>query len=179
MPYIKQERRNKIDTAIEILCHEMFCNKLTEPGDLNYVLTSIINTFINSITVKFVPAKVKIKTVVSGIVIEVDKGFREITSLPSASYITDKGKTIPWLRWLLLEGDITIGHYVFRTTPIDVVRAYSRTGLGLMFVKRSGRWTMPPEFAGTEQNNFITRAIAQVRVQIEETIVEIIKRYDC
>jgi len=43
MPYITQERRNKIDTAIEILCHEMFCNELTEPGDLNYVLTRIIN----------------------------------------------------------------------------------------------------------------------------------------
>lgn len=86
---------------------------------------------------------------------------------------------IPWLRWLLREGDITIRGYQLRTDfdiPQRVLNRYSRTKRGLMMKKFAARWTIqPPEYRGTENNNFITRSIERATKKIKNGVLSEIK----
>ena len=66
------------------------------------------------------------------------------------------------LQWLLLEGDrkIIVGyHYSARASK------RSRSDLGLMI--RKGSWGVPSEFAGTQENNWATRAISASEFRIQ------------
>jgi hypothetical protein len=91
--------------------------------------------------------------------------------LPEATYVTAKGTPIPWLDWLILQGDriIVLGYDVdFDLTPAE--RARSRTGMALM--ERGSGWRVPPEFSGTAESNFLTRAFDGPAV--EEMVAEIV-----
>jgi hypothetical protein len=77
----------------------------------------------------------------------------------SGKYVsTNKdGKTtvIPWLSWLLKSRPIISGWDI----KFDYNIVGSRTGGAIMIQKRGGEWRLPIEFAGTLENNFITRAV--------------------
>lgn len=64
-----------------------------------------------------------------------------------------QGGDLHWLNWLLTRGDaIIIVDYYY-----DPRGGIGRTGLGNM--KGGGVFRVPPEFSGTMENNFITRAL--------------------
>lgn len=86
-------------------------------------------------------------------VILVKDKFTDILGISEAQYRSGR-YNIPWLHWLLFEGDrVLLADYgILRGTF-----AHSRSGEAIM-VKNNKRWSMPPEFSGTEDNNFITRA---------------------
>jgi len=138
-------------------------------------LSVILDTYIDSIIVKLLPIQIRVRTMTVKIVIQFDAQFIELLSLSEAAYLTEKGETIPWLRWLLIEGDLTITEYTFNTVPSEVVDKYSRTGLGLMFKRKGGRWSMPTEFRGTIGNNFITRAIASIQPELDRLARNVLK----
>jgi hypothetical protein len=83
--------------------------------------------------------------------------FQNILGIGQATIVTEKGQKLDWLQWLLESGsriiirdyDIQYGNYGAR----------SRSGQGAIMVK-SGKqgWKMPSQYAGTAENNFITRA---------------------
>jgi len=131
-------------------------------------LAAIIDTYVQNIKVELLPIQIRGKTLSGKIIIRFDSQFNELLTLAESHYLTDRGEVIPWLRWLLIEGDLTITEYTFRTHPAEVVDAYSRTGLGLMFKTRGGRWSMPAEFVGTIGDNFITRAISSIRPELDK-----------
>ena len=66
-----------------------------------------------------------------------------------------RGYTLPWLEWLLLEGNKII---VPKHEVVFGRNRASRTGWALMKESRTS-WKVPSEFAGTITNNWITRAI--------------------
>ena len=75
-----------------------------------------------------------------------------------ANVSDSKGYSLPWLKWLLYEGNNTIvKNYEVKIGP----NSNSRTGMAIM-VKSVGDWRVPPSFAGTINNNWITRAIDSV-----------------
>jgi len=81
----------------------------------------------------------------------------------SASVITENGTRLEWLNWLLQEGDkIIIYGYHYRTGN------EGRSGGGTM-VKR-GVFRVPPEFSGTIDNNFITRAFLGREKELSDII---------
>ncbi len=86
---------------------------------------------------------------------------------PSAFVVDQKrGYQLPWLRWLLLEGNsIIVQNY---SVKIGSNRA-SRTGNAIM-VQSSKNWRVPPEFVGTEANNWTTRAISASENQIIQVL---------
>ncbi|SVA88910.1 uncharacterized protein METZ01_LOCUS141764, partial [marine metagenome] len=70
------------------------------------------------------------------------------------SYVTGKGATIPWFKWLTAAGDRII------VRDYDVEGGHpesSRTGDMIMKKGKKG-WRVPPEFAGSPKNNFVTEA---------------------
>lgn len=97
----------------------------------------------------------------------VQKDFSDLISLGAASFTTEKGSNLEWLRWLLTEGDTTIiADYTFVLGP----HPSSRTGMGIMREFGGSSWRVPPEFAGTINNNWITRAIDAASGDIQKAL---------
>lgn len=95
----------------------------------------------------------------------IQKDFADLLSIGSASFTSEKGSQIEWLRWLLLEGDsIIISDYNFILGPSKA----SRTGMGIMRQSSGGSWRIPPEYAGNISNNWITRGLDSATSQIDQ-----------
>lgn len=88
-----------------------------------------------------------------------------------AAVIDDKGYSLPWLDWLLLKGNqIIVRNYEVRMGS----NPYSRSGLAIM-VNSKNNWRVPPEFAGTERNNWTTRAIDRIESEVYNIIKQTIE----
>jgi len=134
-------------------------------------LTTILKVWTQSIVATPTPMKVRGNTLRGGLTIQAIKGdWQDVISLPEARQMTKKGQALPWLEWLLIKGDqVIIKDYVLSFGP-------GRAGSQIMKVKRSGRWRVPPEFSGTINDNFVTRAIDGLDVQFGKIIEEEIGR---
>jgi hypothetical protein len=77
-----------------------------------------------------------------------------------------RGYSLPWLQWLLLEGNKVIvpSHSVSYGT-----NSRSRTGNAVMVRSRSN-WKVPAEYAGTINDNWITRALDSADVEINQVL---------
>ena len=93
--------------------------------------------------------------------------YSDVISLPEAYFDSEsnlpgdrKGKItrIPWLEWLLKEGrEYVVRKFVFT----DKLESDKSRGGGLMIPKKAGGWRVPIEYAGTVDDNFLTRALDQ------------------
>jgi len=101
--------------------------------------------------------------------------FLNVLSLSDGSYSYRKRATlwgqivsanvqIDWLNWLLLKGDsVIVSNFTFKPQV-----GKGRSGEGKM--QKGGSWRISPSYAGTAQDNFITRAL-----QSQTTVKEISK----
>jgi len=77
-----------------------------------------------------------------------------------------RGYTLPWLEWLLLEGNkILVPNHSVVIGP----NRGSRTGYAVMREGR-GSWKVPSEFSGTFRDNWITRAIDKGMGDVESLL---------
>ena len=108
----------------------------------------------------------------TGLKITVDP-LGSITDIPSGSYDSN-GHSIEWMDWLLTRGSqIVVGGFesVFALSSAEE----SRSGLGFM-IKTGGDFRVDPQFAGTQDNNFLTEIVNGSRVLIENIIKEEINK---
>jgi hypothetical protein len=128
---------------------------------LNHIKTSGITKVQNPI--------IRGNKIVASYVIQLVKSdFENLLSIGSASFTTEKGQELEWLRWLLIEGDtIIITGYEFEFGP----NIGSRTGMGIM--KMGNSWRVPPEFAGNISSNWITRGINSAVSEIDQYLNKI------
>jgi hypothetical protein len=77
-----------------------------------------------------------------------------------------RGYSLPWLEWLLLEGNKTI---IKNYNVVIGPNKYSRTGMAVMR-ESSKSWNVPSQFAGTISDNWITRAIDTAEGEIQSVI---------
>lgn len=91
--------------------------------------------------------------------------FAKILSLPEASH------DIPWLQWLIIEGD----RVLIDDASIFFTKA-GRSGQAIMvnFKSKQNYWRVPPDHAGTPEDNFITKALALIVPEIISAIQEAI-----
>lgn len=89
--------------------------------------------------------------------------FLNLLEIPLGEVRTKLGQVLPWMNWLLFEGSKTI------------ISAYSyepgtggRSGGGLM--TGGGVWRIPPQYAGTANNNFVTRIFTKREKQIRRIL---------
>lgn len=78
-----------------------------------------------------------------------------------------RGYNLPWLEWLLLNGNATI---VKDYQVIIGPNSRSRTGFAIMRNNPATYWKVPSEFAGTINDNWITRAIESASSQIDNLL---------
>lgn len=134
-------------------------------------IASIIDTWVNNIEVKVAVGTTPLLSIDIGIIRD---DYGDVLSLPEAQYkyrSNDGDGEIPWLSWLLLEGDRRIiTRYEFSSEMKG-----SRTGMGIMVSKKRGFWQVPPEFSGTSANNFATRAFGNIETVIDNIVEQAIK----
>jgi len=130
------------------------------------VVDTVIDAWADGIQVTFTK-RGKLGSIEIGMI---QADYADVLSLPDASYVyasRDGSTVIEWLRWLLLEStSIIVVGYVFAASN------RGRTGLGIMVNRNGGGWRVPAQYAGTANDNFVTRAL----VDIERTIDIIVRQ---
>lgn len=86
--------------------------------------------------------------------------FRNLLGLPQG-FTVYSGGVLHWLDWLLLRGDtIIIVDYQYNPKT-----GLGRSGLGNMI--EGGSFRVPPQFSGSDDDNFITRALLSSTAESE------------
>jgi len=142
---------------------------LPDPAMVDSVLSAL-----DDIEVKINRAQVNNSELQAQLIINVMKSdYSAVLSAAGASYTTEKGAQINWLEWLLLRGqDSVIVGYRYLPKITDK----SRTGKGIMISGNSAIYRVPPAFAGTVDDNWITRGIDAALPEIEAYINNLITR---
>jgi hypothetical protein len=135
------------------------------------VAEQIVELVSSSIQLRKLPAR---RDDLGGIGLTVLKdGLQPILSLPMGSY-QSKGGKVDWLDWLLTAGtsEVISGYrvmYGFFDT--------SRTGQAIMVKSKTKGFSIDPDYAGTEDDNWITRSLKRVEGNISNLFQKVIKDY--
>lgn len=125
------------------------------PGEGKITLEKVVSVIESSAYIRFTPLSIKGSRFSGGITFEIMlDDFRDILSLPEAIIITDKFSVLPWLSWLLFEGNrVIITGYEIQFGNFN----NSRSGQAIMV--QGSSWKVPTVAAGTRDYNFLTQAI--------------------
>jgi hypothetical protein len=133
-------------------------------------LASLLNVWSTNINYQYKAPSIiggKIKSSFSASMIRAD--FSDVLYTDFAAVVdTARGYTLPWLEWLLLEGNRTI---VKNYEVVFGANRFSRTGFAVMEPSRRS-WKVPSEFSGTQSDNWITRAIDNAESDIQKLLDE-------
>jgi hypothetical protein len=118
--------------------------------DSDSAVANIIQALINSIEIN---VKRFNNDLTGGLTVNIQpSSFRNLLGLPQG-FTVYSGGVLHWLDWLLLRGDtIIIVDYQYNPKT-----GLGRSGLGNMV--EGGSFRVPPQFAGSDDDNFITRAL--------------------
>lgn len=141
-------------------------------------LESIIDELCSQVIVEFKPIKRRGSNWTGGYKIFMfESSFRKVVGLTEAKVQTSGGE-LPWLKWLLIEGDkIIINDYVVKFGDFKA----SRSGGAIM--TKPGRdpirswtnspaqgWSVPKNYSGVRDANWVTRAIDEHMEFLKELI---------
>jgi hypothetical protein len=137
-------------------------------------ITSVIDALIETLAVQKNDIKVTNKGLSGGFSLTMMKSddMNGVIYTDAASVKDASGYSLPWLEWLLLKGsEILVKNY-----EVSYVSSpYSRSGMAIM-IPSSSSWRVPPQFAGTEKDNWTTRAINSVEDSVYKIIQENIEK---
>jgi hypothetical protein len=131
--------------------------------DVQFKLEEIIDRWVTAVSVELTQVKNTGRSLKGGMEISmVMSGFVDVLQMSAAEQETEKHQFLPWLQWLLKEGDKTIIlGYGVQYGGLGV-KLYSRTKLAIMRKGKARNWNVPSEFAGTLQKNWVTLAIESI-----------------
>jgi hypothetical protein len=134
----------------------------------------VIDKLVDTLQIEIKPIKNSSKGLSGGYEINMinSQDFGGVLDTDAAMVVDEKGGyKLPWLEWLLLRNnEFIIKNYEIQLGPNPA----SRTGNAIM-VESNDSWRVPPSFAGSKENNWITRALEKVDKEIvlamENTLV--------
>lgn len=134
------------------------------PGSKTDIVNAIIQSVENSIIIKFIPFSPSFK---GGIEVSFQpSNFVNLLNL-SQGHVIYKGGDLHWMDWLLMRGDgIIVVNYEYNAQS-----GLGRSRLGNM--REGGSFRVPPQYSGTDSDNFITRAL--IGKTQEQEITQIFK----
>jgi hypothetical protein len=132
-------------------------------------LAGLIDIWSNNIAINYTQPVIlrnTIKCNLSAGMIKID--FSDVLYTDYAIVIDNvRGYSLPWLEWLLLEGNKTI---IKNQKIIFGPNKASRTGFAIMRDSTTSSWKVPSQYAGTLRDNWITRSIDDAASEIENVI---------
>jgi len=151
-------------------------NSLSSGGlRIDFGLTSdpssaIVSTVVDSLDIDIQKAVATASGIKGGLLITMQPSdYSNLFSLSVAEQII-AGGSIPWLKWLLTFGQqIIIGNY-----GVEYRAGTGRTGGGHMIIAERP-FKVNSSYAGTADNNFITRSVRRVAPQVKNTIIKAIQ----
>ena len=129
----------------------------------------VVDAMVNTLEISNNPIKVSGRGLSGGFTLSMIRSsdINGIIGMDIAMTKTEKGESLPWLEWLLLKGNDKIIQDYSITYINNSYR--SRTGSAIMVSNPNG-WRVPVNFAGTEDNNWTTRAINKISDKISKVI---------
>lgn len=124
--------------------------------DSSSKLNGLIEIWTNNIFINYDKPSISGSQIKSKLIAQMIKAdYSDVLGTDYANMIdTERGYSLPWLRWLLLEGNQTI---IDNSSIVFGSNKFSRTGYAVM--QPGGSWKVPSSFAGTSGDNWITRAV--------------------
>lgn len=133
--------------------------------DIKARIDNIIKLIINELKFEYKLPRGRAKNVSFKLTI-LDLDFNKLLESESATFVTEKGYELDWLRWILLDGNAPV---ILDFRYKGFKSENSRTGLGIMVPK--GTWAVPPTVSGVIDDNWITQAIYDIDSEIS-TLIE-------
>lgn len=137
--------------------------------DASNKVAGLLDIWSKNIDFKYSPPKVVRSQLVSSFSANMIRINFEDVLFTDLAVVQDslRGYNLPWLQWLLLEGNSTIiENYQIIFGPNKA----SRTGNAIMRQTSSQSWKVPSLFSGTLSDNWITRAIADAGPEIKDLL---------
>jgi hypothetical protein len=144
------------------------------PEDAINLVDSFLEEASKNVRVEFKQFKPGLKRILGGgiQIFVLKESLDEALDSNGAYFITEKGDSIDWARWLLLEGNkFVISRFKFKPGSPE----FSRSGDGIMIKAKSGGFRVPSEHQGITGNNWLTRSLTQSLDEISERYSVIIK----
>lgn len=143
-------------------------------NDSNNKLNELLNIWANNINIEYTAPKLSNNKIVSKLLasmIRID--FADVLYTDYALVIDSmRGYSLPWLEWLLLEGNKSI----IQDYEIVVgTNNRSRTGMAIMRSSYGDSWKVPSQYAGTQNDNWITRAIDTIGDDVDKLLESLLK----
>lgn len=136
--------------------------------DSSFKLSGLLDIWSRNISIEYQNPQIssnQIKSNFSASMIRVD--FSDVLYSDFAQVIdTERGYSLPWLQWLLLEGNKTL---VKNYQVVFGPSARSRSGLAIMTPSKTS-WKVPGMFSGTQSDNWITRALDAAQTDISKLL---------
>lgn len=140
-----------------------------EAGSAATRLESIIDTVVRAVKIDVEKVSILGSGLRGGVSVSLSTDiFPALFSMSEANV-----ENLPWLEWLLTRGnDVIISGYsiLFKNTP------YSRSGYAIMVKSQKGIWRVPAQYAGTTNDNWITRTMDMFESQLKIATSNIIRR---
>ena len=134
-------------------------------GLTNDPSTDIVQAIMESIDVDATDVQATAHGIKGSLIITAQPtNYNNLLLLPTAVQGTEKGVNLPWLEWLLTLGDtIIVANFGVEYAPAG------RTGGAHMVIKERP-FKVNSLYSGTVDDNFITRAFADIKPQIKNVI---------
>lgn len=138
-------------------------------SDASVKIQQIIDIWVSNTLINYKPPKITNSKIKSSFTVKMIKtNFSDVLNQPAA-FVEDalRGYELPWLEWLLLNGTaIIVDDYEVIIGP----NPRSRTGYAVMAPSASNGWSVPPQFAGSINDNWITRSLSKAKPEIEKLL---------
>ena len=135
-------------------------------GSSSNAVNQIVSSTLASLSIKIKPLNNKLKGGVEFNFQNTD--YMNLLGLGVGHIRTELGADLHWLDWLLIQGDTTIvrGYEYSPGNKGRSMGGYMNTG---------SVWRVPPEYSGTKDNNFLTRAFEGKDKDIEAILQGLLK----
>lgn len=138
-------------------------------------IDNIINLWTSNVSMNYTGISTNARGLSGSLKLEMIRSSFDDVLVDDSAVVVDgvSGVVIPWLEWLLLYGGkIIIRNYRVVFGPYST----SRTGMAIMVESPGDNWRVPPEFAGTISNNWVTRALVKINNQITTILQDELER---
>lgn len=144
------------------------------PPDVRPIISSIIDEIVKDTYIISTPIKEFGSVFRGGWTLAMGTNLHEnLKNMNAGITLTEKGELVSWLRWTLEAGNkILISDF-----RVKFKNGYGRSGFACMIPNAIIGYRIPPSFAGTYNDNWITRAIIPYLDDYSETIMKTLNRY--